>query len=132
VGEKKYHLIFDNASFYAEVLNFDEDGNALSLLINGKKVDCSFKTERDLLLQKLGLSGLQNKKLDVLKAPMPGLVVEINVNVGDDIDKGDAILVLEAMKMENIIKAPLAGKVKKINIAPKQAVEKNQVLIEFE
>jgi biotin carboxyl carrier protein len=62
---------------------------------------------------------------------MPGLVVNILVAEGDTIAKGDALLVLEAMKMENIIKSPGEGVVKKININKGQAVEKNQVLIEI-
>ena len=63
---------------------------------------------------------------------MPGLVVDILVAEGDDLEKGHNLLILEAMKMENIIKIPNAGKVKSINIQKGQAVEKGQILIELD
>jgi biotin carboxyl carrier protein len=71
-------------------------------------------------------------KVNNLKAPMPGLVLRMNVKVGDTVKKGDALLVLEAMKMENVIKAAGDGVVKKITATEKTAVEKGAVLIEFE
>ena len=71
-------------------------------------------------------------KINDLKAPMPGLIVDIKVQVGDTVKKGDTILILEAMKMENILKASGDGKIKAIKISIKQNVEKNQVMIEFE
>ena len=63
---------------------------------------------------------------------MPGLIIKIWVNEGDEVKKGDALLILEAMKMENVIKSPRDGKVKKLNVQLKQAMEKNQVMLEFE
>ena len=63
---------------------------------------------------------------------MPGLVLRITVDVGQEVNKGDNLIVLEAMKMENIIKATGTGKVKNILVTEKQAVEKNQLLIEME
>ena len=63
---------------------------------------------------------------------MPGLVLSIMVRVGDSVKKGQGLMVLEAMKMENIIKSPSDGIVKSIYIKKSDAVEKNQVLIKFE
>jgi biotin carboxyl carrier protein len=71
-------------------------------------------------------------KANVVKAPMPGLVLRVQVKVGDAVKKGDALLVLEAMKMENVIKAEGEGIVKAIKVNEKQAVEKNTLLIEME
>ena len=70
--------------------------------------------------------------MDNVKAPMPGLVLDILVEAGQSVNKGDNLLILEAMKMENIIKASGNGVVKNININKKDAVEKNQLLIEME
>ena len=75
---------------------------------------------------------LAANKVNNIKAPMPGLVLRISVAVGDVIKKGDPLLVLEAMKMENVIKAAGDGVVKKINATEKIAVEKGSILIEFE
>jgi biotin carboxyl carrier protein len=62
---------------------------------------------------------------------MPGLIVDVGVEVGQDVKKGDKLLVLNAMKMENIIKAPADGKVRQVLVNNGQNVEKNQVLIQF-
>ena len=67
-----------------------------------------------------------------IKAPMPGLVLQISVGPGDTVEKGDPLLILEAMKMENVLKAPGSGTVKKVSVNQGQAVEKNQLLIEME
>ena len=63
---------------------------------------------------------------------MPGLVLDVKLNVGDSVEKGDSILILEAMKMENVLKSPAEGVVKSIHINKGDAVEKNQLLISFE
>jgi len=70
--------------------------------------------------------------MDNVKAPMPGLVLDILVEPGQSVQKGDNLLILEAMKMENIIKASGSGVVKNIPVHKKDAVEKNQLLIEME
>ena len=67
-----------------------------------------------------------------LLAPMPGLIISINVKVGQKIKSGENILILEAMKMENMIIADKDKKIKKINIKPGDAVEVDQKLIEFD
>ena len=70
-------------------------------------------------------------KANVVKAPMPGLVLRIIAKEGDTVKKGDGILVLEAMKMENVIKADGDGTIKRICVSEKQAVEKNTLLVEL-
>jgi biotin carboxyl carrier protein len=66
-----------------------------------------------------------------LKAPMPGLVLRIVAQPGDEVKKGDALLVLESMKMENVLKAPGAGIVDKVLVTTGNAVEKGQPLVLF-
>jgi biotin carboxyl carrier protein len=72
-----------------------------------------------------------NKIFDV-KSPMPGLVLEVNVAPGAEVKKGDSLVILEAMKMENVIKSPADGIIKEVFVKPTEAVEKNVVLISFE
>jgi biotin carboxyl carrier protein len=79
----------------------------------------------------MGLSNLTTAKIGELKAPMPGLVLRTFIKEGDAIGKGDNVLILEAMKMENIIKAPADAVVKTVKINPGEKVEKGQVLITF-
>jgi acetyl/propionyl-CoA carboxylase alpha subunit len=86
----------------------------------------------DELLRSLGMDKAMGAKVNELKAPMPGLVLDIRVTEGQSVAKGEAVIVLEAMKMENILKAPADVVVKKIVAKKGNAVEKNQVLVTFE
>ena len=71
-------------------------------------------------------------KVNDLKAPMPGLVLDILVKEGDKINKGDTLIVLEAMKMENALKAIADATVKKVSVKKGNTVDKNQVLVQLE
>lgn len=123
-------VIYNNQSFTVVLLNADRETKTYTLLINGNKYDVVLKDKIDELLAGMGLTAGAAGKLNNVKAPMPGLVLNILVNEGDSFKTGDGLLVLEAMKMENIIKATGEGTVKKVNVNKGQAVEKGQVLIE--
>ena len=131
-GTKSFHVLSKNKGYNIEVVDANFDEKTLTLLINGNKYPLTVKDEFDLLLDKLGMSSLNDKKVNEIKAPMPGLVLDIKIEVGDTVEKGDSILILEAMKMENILKSPTEGVVKTIHINKGDAVEKNQLLISFE
>jgi len=126
-----YHIVHNNQSINVEIVEIDTENKTISLKVNNKVHEATIKTKMDLLLEKLGMNNLSSKKVNVIKAPMPGLVLSVNVKVGDEIETGDGVLVLEAMKMENLLKSPGAGIIKSIEIKKGDAVEKNQVLIEL-
>jgi biotin carboxyl carrier protein len=132
IKDGNFHILYNNRSFNAEVLEADYQTKSFLIKINNHKHSISVKDRFDLLLDQLGMSNANAAKVNDLKAPMPGLIVDIKVQVGDTVKKGDTILILEAMKMENVLKSIGDGIVKNIKIIPKQNVEKNQVLIEFE
>ena len=132
IKDGNFHILYNNRSFNAEVLEADYQTKSFLIKINKSKYSILLKDRFDILLDQLGMSNASAVKVNDLKAPMPGLIVDIKVQVGDIVKKGDTILILEAMKMENILKASGDGIVKNIKIAPKQNVEKNQVMIEFE
>lgn len=130
--EKHFHILKDNKSFRVEVLESDFVSKTFKLKINGDIHDVKLKDQTDLLLEKMGLSAVVNNAMKELKAPMPGLIYELKVAVGDTVEKGDVLLILVAMKMENAIKAIGSGVVKQINVNLNDSVEKNQLLITFE
>lgn len=132
IGDEKYHLIYKDVSYTVEMIQADDSAKQLTILVNGIKHQVSLSNKYDELLKQLGMDKLAGAKVNDVKAPMPGMVLRLHVKEGDSIKKGDALLVLEAMKMENVIKAAGDGVVKKINISEKTAVEKNQVLIVLE
>lgn len=131
VNNNTWHIIKDNQSYNIEILKTDRENKSIELKVNGKVSVVKISDKYDELLKNLGLENSSSKKVLELKAPMPGLVISISAKDGDTIAKGDTLLVLEAMKMENIIKSPTDGVIKKIHISKATAVEKNQLLISF-
>lgn len=132
LGPDKYHILLDNRSITLELLEKSENGKELTLLVNGIKQVVIIRDRYDALLSQLGMDKLLTNKNQQVKAPMPGLVLRLLTEVGQHVKKGDPLLVLEAMKMENVIKAERDGTVKSIAVTTKQAVEKNTVLMEME
>lgn len=130
-SDTRYEVVMPDRVITVNKLN--ESGSSEWLLeVNGQKMDVSLKDEYALLLEKMGLDKMMAAKAGDLKAPMPGLVLDLLVEPGSDVTKGDGLVILEAMKMENIIKSPADGTIKSISVDKGQAVEKNQVLISFE
>ncbi len=131
LGPNKYHILLNNQSLTIELIEKSENQKTMIIMVNGVKQEVSIKDKYDNLLSELGMDKMLSTKANIVKAPMPGLVLRIMAKEGDTVKKGDAILVLEAMKMENVIKADGEGVIKKICVSEKQAVEKNTVLVEL-
>ena len=132
LGNGNFHIIKDNQSYRATVVSVNHEEKTMTININGNDYEIGIKDKYDLLLQQMGISGASAAKVNNFKAPMPGLIREINVTAGGEVKKGDILLILEAMKMENALKSPRDGVVKTVNLTPGVAVEKGQVLVEFE
>lgn len=131
VKNGSFHVIRNNRSYTVEVVKADMNEKSFLVTVNGNKYQLNVKDKFDELLKSLGLDNMKSSKVNEIKAPMPGLVLDVRVAEGTEVKKGDPVLVLEAMKMENILKSPTDGVVKKINVKKGMAVEKNQVLINF-
>jgi acetyl/propionyl-CoA carboxylase alpha subunit len=113
------------------VISADYVAKTFQLKLNNRFVEVQAKDRFDLLLDKLGMSNATANKVNELKAPMPGLIVDIRVEVGQTVQKGEPLLVLEAMKMENILKAPSDVTIGAIKINLRDNVQKGQVLVQF-
>jgi biotin carboxyl carrier protein len=132
IKDGKFHILQDNQSFNATVLEANYETKTFSIKINKNVYTVNLKDKFDLLVEKLGFANMTVQKVNNIKAPMPGLVLDILVQAGDVVAKGDSVLILEAMKMENVIKAEGDAVVKSIEITKGTPVEKNQILVEFE
>ena len=127
-----FTLTFKGQKFFGELLENNTESNALTVKINHRVFQIKKKGELDDLISALGLDVPKVRKLKELAAPMPGRIVQIAVSVGQELNPGDEILSLEAMKMENVLKAEGVGTVKAILVQRDQVVEKGSVMIEFE
>jgi pyruvate carboxylase subunit B len=120
-------LVYDGtSSTYA--MTSDQDG--WLVMSGGEAHRIQVDDERTLRLGKLAGTGERGGAGGAVKAPMPGLVLRVEVEQGDSVAAGDGLVVLEAMKMENEIKAPVSGKVKAVHVNGGQAVDKGMVMVE--
>jgi biotin carboxyl carrier protein len=131
IGENYFHVLFKDKSYRAEIVKSDRTSKSFTVKINGTLYDIQVKNKVDLLLEKMGMQNGASGKINSIKAPMPGLIIDLKVKEGDTVKQNDPLLILEAMKMENIIKAPGDGIVKHVKVKKGNSVEKNQILIEF-
>lgn len=127
-----FTLTYKGQKFFGELLEDKTEDNALKIKINHRVFEIKKKGELDELISALGLDVPKVRKLKELIAPMPGRIVQVSVTIGQELNVGDEILSLEAMKMENVLKAEGVGIVKTILVEGNQVVEKGFVLIEFE
>jgi biotin carboxyl carrier protein len=132
LSDTEYHLLYQHRSINASLLDENETAKEQVLDIKGEKYAVQIKDELDQLLDHMGYSTDAGKHIKEIKAPMPGLVLEVHVTEGQQVKEGDKLLILVAMKMENSILAQGAGVVKHIAVTANQAVEKGQLLIELE
>lgn len=125
-------ILHNGKSYTALVEKVDVAGKELTLRINGQPHKVTVREPIDLLLASMGLDLKAMQKIEPVKAPMPGMIIKVLVTPGQQIVKGDGLVILEAMKMENILKATGNATVKGIRVEERTAVEKGAVLIDLE
>jgi biotin carboxyl carrier protein len=125
-------ILFNNKSYTATIEEIDHKAKQMVVSINGSLRSIAISEPMDQLLASMGLDLKALQKVEPIKAPMPGMVLKVLVQPGQQIAKGDGLLILEAMKMENVLKASADATVKSINVQERTAVEKGTVLIELE
>lgn len=131
-GPNVFHLLEDGKAYRVELLDADYTRRTYTLRVNGTKYTVAISDYYERLVKKLGLQASGSHKINVVKAPMPGLVISVLVEPGQVVQKGDPLLILEAMKMENVIKAAGEGIVKFVAAQKGLPVEKGFTLLEFE
>ena len=125
-SEHNLSLVLDGRSFD---LRIEEHDDSLVVIHAGRRVACTVTDEHLADLKKLAGLADKPKGRTVVKSPMPGLIVKVLVSSGDSVEKGDRLLVVEAMKMENEVKAPRAGRITQIHAAKGDAVTAGKELL---
>lgn len=132
LSAERISLIQDHKSLEAELVHLDRSTKEMQIRLDGQLYQVRIQDAMDLLLTSMGMDLDALAPTEPLRAPMPGKLLKIMVSPGQQIEKGDGLVVLEAMKMENVLKATGPGQVKAIPVVENAAVEKGAILVEFD
>ena len=132
LSQAKYHVLHEDISVSAEIIEADFIKKSYKVKVNNNAYNIQINNDLDNLIQDMGFELGLSKQVNEIHAPMPGLLLDVQVKVGQHVNEDDALLILEAMKMENVITSPRKGTIKSINAQKGDAVDKNQLLVEFE
>lgn len=132
MGPKGFHVLLQNKSYKAEIITSDFNHKSYTVKINNTNYTVVISNPLDILIKEMGFEEGLTKQVNAIKAPMPGLILEINVVVGQTVKENDNLIILGAMKMENSFLSPRDGVIKSISVSTGDAVDKGQLLIEFE
>ena len=131
-ADGSYHLIHEGRGYRCTVEEIDLAGKRMTVTVNGRLLTLQLADQYDLLVKQLGFSTQPTATVKEVHAPMPGLVLKVMVAPGAEVSTGTPLMILEAMKMENVLKAEGDGRIRAVHVARGEAVEKRQLLIELE
>ena len=132
VQANKFHILHQNTPYKAEILTSDFLQKSYTVKVNNNTYVVAISNPLDILIKEMGFETGLTKQVNFIKAPMPGLILEISVVVGQTVKENDNLIILGAMKMENSFLSPRDGVIKTISVMMGDAVDKGQLLIEFE
>ena len=132
VGSNEFHILHDNLAYKASITEADFNQKKYTVVVNGNSYSVAISNSLDILIKEMGFESGLAKQVNAIKAPMPGLILEISVVVGQEVKENDSLIILGAMKMENSFLSPRDGVIKTISVVVGDAVDKGQLLIEFE
>lgn len=125
-GQPVFSLILDGKSYESFVYQGEEDWE---VLLRGRQFQVKIEDERERRLKAAAGGGVAEGGEFQLKAPMPGLVVSVLVEEGQEVKKGQVLLILESMKMQNELKAPRDGSIGRVRVKAGESVEQKQSML---
>ncbi len=131
-GTDSLHLLDNSQTYHISFFSKDFNEKKYGVKVNNANYQVTIANPLDLLIDEMGFELGSSAQVSSIEAPMPGLILEVSVSEGQEVKEGDALLILEAMKMENVITSPREGAIKSISVKQGQAVEKKHILITFE
>lgn len=132
LSENRFHVLYEKKPYKGALISSNFNQKKYRVKVNNTDYDVTISNTLDILIKEMGFVVGATKQVNSIQAPMPGLILEINVTIGQSVNQNDNLLILGAMKMENSFLSPRDGVVKTIAVAIGDAVEKGQLLIEFE
>ncbi|MEW7277078.1 acetyl-CoA carboxylase biotin carboxyl carrier protein subunit [Aquimarina sp. 2201CG1-2-11] len=131
-SNSSYHLIHNHQSYQTKIVKRDFASKKYTISVNGNSYQVAIHDILDMQIKEMGFSLGSSKQIHQIKAPMPGLLLDVHVKIGQQIKEDDPLFILEAMKMENSILSPRDGVIKSISAVKGTTVDKGELLIEFE
>lgn len=128
----EFHVLDQNQAYRARLVSSNFDDKSYVININSTNYHIKIGTHLDRLIKEMGFTIGSSKVVNSIKAPMPGIIIGIEAEAGQEVKEGDTLLILEAMKMENAILCPKDTVIKSVEVAVGDTVEKNKLLIELE
>ena len=125
-GQPVYSMVIDGKSYEAYVYEGDEEWQ---VLLQGQQYPVQVEDEREKRLRVAAGGAIADSGEFNLKAPMPGLIISVAVEPGQQVEKGTVLVILESMKMQNELKSPRAGTVTRVKVKPGETVEQRQTLV---
>jgi len=132
ITPNNYHIIEDGKSFSARIQRADFQAKTYEVELQNEIYVVEIHNELDQLIKEMGFEVGVGKQVNEVKAPMPGLILDVLVSEGQMVKEDEPLLILEAMKMENVLASPRDGIIAAVEVAKGDAVDKNQLLIQFE
>jgi len=131
LSDSSFHVLDANKSYAVSLEESNFNNKSYTVNVNSNKYAVKISNSFDALIKEMGFSIKTSKKVNDIKAPMPGVILSINVKEGQEVKEGETLIILEAMKMENAIGAPKDGVIKSINVKSGGTVEKGELMIEM-
>ena len=132
VETNNFHVLHQNLPYIVEIISSDFTKKKYTVKVNNNSYNVAISNPLDTLIKEMGFTIGKTKQVHFIKAPMPGLILEISVIIGQAVKENDSLLILTAMKMENSFLSPREGIIKSIAISVGDSVVKGDLLIEFE
>ena len=127
-----FHLLDKNQNYHLELLEKDFFNRCYIIDLNGNLYYVKIGSPLDKLIEKMGFESSTSKITNVISTPMPGIIIDMKVGKGDEVEEGDPLFILEAMKMENAIISPKKARIKNVWANKGDSVEKGKRIIELE
>jgi len=106
LSESKHHVLHNNKSIITEIITSNFNLKSYEVKVNNNTYNININNDLDNLIKEMGFEVGSSKLVNEIKAPMPGLILDILVEISQEVKEDDALLILEAMKMETTITSP--------------------------
>lgn len=130
--DQNFHVLENNRAYHPQIVERDFYSRSYKIDLNGNLYNVKISSPLDEVIEKMGFESSTSKKTNLISTPMPGIIINMKIAEGDEVEEGDTLFILEAMKMENAIVSPKKARIKSVWAKKGDSVEKGKRIIELE